>query len=136
MSVQSMQNPLGKPSIMVRTQKLKDYQKIVFMGKLVYGQTETAKRQAFELLEDADGYIFDIRQLESIDSTGFGVLINIGKKINQQKRSMAILVENGWIQELLHIAKFHLIFPIAHAEEEALNFLQRNHQPTLGFDEY
>ncbi|MGD8192693.1 STAS domain-containing protein [Brevibacillus ginsengisoli] len=136
MSVQSINNPLEKPSIIVRTQKVRDYQKVVFIGKLVYGQTESAKKQAYELLEDASGYIFDIRQLDSIDSTGFGVLINIGKKINQLNRSMAIIVENGWIKELLHIAKFQLIFPIAHAEEEALAFLQKNHQPLLRFDEY
>lgn len=136
MNVHPVHHSLGETSITIRTARVNEYQKIMFIGKLVYGQTENAKKQVVELLEDAPGYFFDIRQLETIDSTGLGVLINIGKKFNQAKRSMGIIVEDGLIKELLHIAKFHLIFPIAQNEEEAVALLKQNHQPELRFDEY
>ncbi|MGC5325254.1 STAS domain-containing protein [Brevibacillus sp. SYSU BS000544] len=136
MSVNPLHNSFGKQSASVRTQRVKDLQKILFEGKLIYGQTEIVKKQVLEMLENAAGYLFDLRQLETIDSTGFGVLINIGKKLKQQNQDMVIIVEDGFVKELLYIAKFNLIFPIAGSDEEAYEMLQQDHPTLLGLDEY
>lgn len=136
MSVNPLHNSFGKQSASVRTQRVKDLQKIIFEGKLIYGQTEIVKKQVLEMLEHTAGYLFDLRQLETIDSTGFGVLINIGKKLKQQNQDMVIIVEDGFVKELLFIAKFNLIFPIAGNDEEAYEMLQQDHPSLLGLDEY
>lgn len=82
-----------------------------------------------------DGYIIDTVNVDDIDSTGFGVLVNTAKKAYSNK--IAIIVNDEMIKELFEIAKFTMLFPIVASLEEAKKVLEKGElEGQLSLDEY
>lgn len=98
--------------IQLQFQMIEDIQELHFIGKLVYGQTQHAKDELKTHLQKVNGYILNMSKLEMIDSTGFGVIINLAKQVRDFGAKMAIVVTDPAIKEYFHMAKFHMLFPI------------------------
>ncbi len=114
-----------------------DIQIIDISGKLTYGTTNYAKEAIKKNLDiTADGYIIDMSGLEYIDSTGFGVLINIAKTIAEIDRKMAIIVTDSFVYDLFKISKFHLVFPIVKTKAEGLQVLRDGFESSLSLRDY
>lgn len=125
-----------KNEVQVVVHTVQQYQKITLSGKLIYGKTNEAKEKIIQMLTAAEGYIFDVSNLDMIDSTGLGMLVTIVKKVKKQTCPIAVIVKPGIIRELFMIAKFDLIFSITESEEEALRILSEEGSSCLPLDRY
>ncbi|WP_176720489.1 STAS domain-containing protein [Desulfuribacillus stibiiarsenatis] len=105
-------------------------------GKLNYGTTQTVKDSMAKLFTTADGYIIDLSNVENIDSTGFGVLINFAKRIAEIERKMAIVVTNDFIYDLFKISKFDLVFPLVKSKADGIKILKEGFERPLPLKEY
>lgn len=112
--------------IQIHSQMVVDVQKVSFTGKLVYGQTHYAKDELKRNVKKANGYILDMTKLDMIDSTGFGVIINLAKQVREYNAKLVIIVNNAAIKEYFHMAKFHLLFPIVESEGAAFEIMKDN----------
>lgn len=112
--------------IQVQSQMTGDIQKLQFIGKLVYGQTHYVKEELKKQFNEVAGYILDMTKLEMIDSTGFGVIINLAKQLREIDAKMVIVVNDAIIKEYFHMAKFHMLFPIVENEAKAFEVIKDN----------
>lgn len=124
-------------SVEIRSEILHGFQRIMFSGELVYGQTEKIREEIFSLLVDCDGYILDLQNVKTIDSTGFGILVSIAKKLKNQNR-MVVVINKPSILQLFKITKLTLIFPVVETKEEAVALLSKDLDAPLGLsiDDY
>ena len=114
-------------SVEIRSEILHGFQRIMFSGELVYGQTEKIREEIFSLLVDCDGYILDLQNVKTIDSTGFGILVSIAKKLkNQNRNRMVVVINKPSILQLFKITKLTLIFPVVETKEEAVALLSKD----------
>lgn len=122
----------------IRTEMIHGYQRIIFSGRIVYGQTEKVREEVFSLLKDCDGYILDLQNVSTIDSTGFGILVSIAKRLKHNQNRMVVVINNPPILQLFKITKLTLIFPVVKTKEEAVALLSKdlNHTPDLSIDDY
>lgn len=126
-------------SVEIRSEILHGFQRIMFSGELVYGQTEKIREEIFSLLVDCDGYILDLQNVKTIDSTGFGILVSIAKKLkNQNRNRMVVVINKPSILQLFKITKLTLIFPVVETKEEAVKLLSEglSSPPELLIDDY
>jgi anti-sigma B factor antagonist len=125
-------------NVEIRTEMIHGFQRIIFSGSLTYGQTEIIREKVFSLLVDCDGYIIDLQNVSTIDSTGFGVLVSIAKKLKHNQNRMVVVINNPSILQLFKITKLTLIFPVVETKEEAVSLLSNdsNHAPDLSIDDY
>lgn len=131
------QNEHEKINMEVTYEMVEGYKKILFKGKLIYTTIQFAKKRIDELLEEADGYIIDLYNIEQIDSTGFGFLINVGKRLNAIEKDMVILVKDAIIRELFEISKLDQVFSIVENTQESINILkEKSKHSTIKIEEY
>ncbi|MGC5326869.1 STAS domain-containing protein [Brevibacillus sp. SYSU BS000544] len=118
----------------IQVQNGNGYQKISIKGKLLFGSTNSVKNKLKEFIGQADGFIIDLTELQFIDSTGFGVLINFAKLVGIQK--IAIVIQDEIIRELFMISKLNLLFPLTASVDEAIAALRNGYNATIRIDEY
>ena len=112
-------------------------QVIKISGKFIYGTTKYAKDTIKESFDDSvNGYLFDMSEIEYIDSTGFGVLINFAKTIAELERKMAILVTDSFIFDLFKISKLDLVFPVVKSKEDGYKILNDGYKSVLPLENY
>lgn len=110
--------------IQVQFQMVENHQQVHFIGKLIYGHTQLAKDALKANLQKTNGYMLNMTKLEMIDSTGFGVMINLAKQVREYGAKLVIIVSDPAIKEYFHMAKFHLLFPIVDNEAKAVDILK------------
>ncbi|MCT4606268.1 MAG: STAS domain-containing protein [Marinisporobacter sp.] len=116
---------------------IKGYQKFIIKGKLVYTTIQWAKQRVDESIRQADGYIVDLHHITQIDSTGFGFLINLGKKAMKNNKKMVIVVKDKMIRELFGISKLDQVFSIVETIDEGIKILnERRNQSDIKIEEY
>jgi anti-sigma B factor antagonist len=114
----------------VVARKIDPYLKLDILGSLLYQSVTEAKKEISEALEDAEGYLLDLTALKQIDSTGFGVIVNLAKRLKTGS-VMIIIIKDEYIRDLFRITKLDRLFSIVESVEEALKMLkQANFQPT------
>lgn len=88
-------------------------QLFVIKGKLSYGRTQPIKEVLIEAIDHkSPSYVFDLTELTAIDSTGMGLFVTFLKYIENEKK-VHLIIENGFIKELFHIAKLDQLFNIS-----------------------
>lgn len=107
----------------IHSEAVQGYQKVTFSGTLIYGHTDLVKEKIMSLLDKGNDCLLDLRKLSLIDSIGFGVLINIAKKITESRRRMVIILNNESIYKLFSVVRFQHIVPIVATEQDALKVL-------------
>ena len=113
----------------IKSEMIQGFQRIIFSGQLMYGETEKVREEVFAILVDCQGYILDMRNINAIDSTGFGILVSIAKKLKHSQHRMVVIINNPAIMQLFTITKMPLIFPIVHTKEEAVELLSDDLNP-------
>ena len=115
----------------------KEYQIISLTGSLEYGIMETAKAKLQSLsLQTGQGYIIDLQNVDNIDSTGFGMIVNFAKKVTVQGKKIVIIVVDDFIRNLFAISQCDKVFPIVKSEEEARNIMNGDWRGELSINEY
>ncbi|HHY71715.1 MAG TPA: STAS domain-containing protein [Bacillus bacterium] len=127
-----------KNKVEIKSDMIHGFQRIIFSGSLLYGETERIREQVFSLLLDCDGYIIDLQNVDFIDSTGFGILVSIARKLKNSQNRMVVIINNKSILQLFNITKLTLIFPVVQTKEEAVTFLleDMHDSPKLSIDDY
>lgn len=114
-----------------------NYQLIKIKGKMIYGNTTSVKDAiALSLTSDIKIYIFDLTELEYIDSTGFGVIINFAKNVNEIDGHIVIVIKEDFLFNLFKIAKLNLVFPIYRSLDEARSALEDKFDSKIKIEEY
>ena len=79
------------------------------------------KRDLLEAMTaTSEGMIVDLSALEFIDSSGLGVLIGLLRRLNGQKRPLALIITNARIIKVFVITGLDKIFEIVEDRREAL----------------
>lgn len=120
----------------IHSDMVKGIQRITISGSLIYGQTDRVKEKVLALLGDSNGCLIDLRKLHLIDSTGFGVLVSIAKKLKENQHRVVIILTDKSLYHLFTITKMQLIFTIVETEDEALQVLQEEIAPKLSIEDY
>ncbi|RAK19143.1 anti-anti-sigma factor [Anoxybacillus vitaminiphilus] len=116
-----IKNKHHNPTIEISYEKKENYTKIYLKGKLVYGNQQMAKdklRAIFEENKKSKHYVFDMNEMEFIDSTGLALLIYFFKMVQQHDGTMTLVVNNPVIQRIIKIAKLDLVMAIVKDEKE------------------
>ncbi|WLR52741.1 STAS domain-containing protein [Bacillus tianshenii] len=121
-----MTNFEDQNEVRVNIERMQQYEKIAFSGKLIYGNTSTVKAKLQADIGEAEGYILNMEKVMFIDSTGFGVLINLAKHLKERTNKIVLVISNDELAEYFTMAKFHLLFPIVHNDQEAFDKLQND----------
>lgn len=86
-------------------------------GSLIYQTTQTAKEQLAAMPANGTKYLFDMRQIDRIDSTGFGLILNLIKRIPREVRLKVVLTE-PFIRELFMVTKVNMLVDLVSGMDE------------------
>lgn len=118
-----MENNTSEIKITINNQN--DIKVIETSGRLVYQTTQEAKEQLKDLNENKNGYIMDMRNLERIDSTGFGLVLSVIKRIPRDKK-LVVVVSDEFIKELFYITKVNTLVDITDNMENGFELIRKN----------
>ena len=113
-----------------------EYLVLALAGKMVYENAELFAKELESKIKEKGCYIIDVDNLERLDSTGFGVLITLAKKVAGLEGQVGFKVSKAFLKELFDIAKFDLVFPIAATQEEVWLMIKEGFQPRIGLLQY
>lgn len=109
----------------IKLEHLNDhYAMISFIGKLHYEVSRESKEKLTSLIQNHKGYILDLQQVESIDSTGFGVIISVTRKISP--KNVVVIINNPIIENYYKIAKLDTIVQMTENIQAAIEKLEEN----------
>lgn len=115
---------------------IENYQVIHIEGKLIYGNTQAAKKELVENIRSCNGYILNLDKVEYIDSTGLGAIMNFAKTITKDNKKMILVIQDTFIKEILSISKFDMIFYIVPTIEKALKDFKEGFKTELELNAY
>lgn len=115
---------------------IENYQVIHIEGKLIYGNTQAAKKELVENIRRCNGYILNLDKVEYIDSTGLGAIMNFAKTITKDNKKMILVIQDTFIKEILSISKFDMIFYIVPTIEKALKDFKEGFKTELELNAY
>ena len=113
-----------------------EYVVLTLGGRMVYENADSYAKALETKIQNKGCYIFDVDKLERLDSTGFGVLITMAKKIALLEGQVGFSVSNEFTRELFDIAKFDYVFPIAAKPEEVWLMIKDGFQPRISLKQY
>ena len=93
-------------------------------GELIYQTVNQAKQILNSLLESTKGYILNLEQVKKIDSTGFGFILNMIKKIPQDSK-LVIVVSDPFIKDLFNITKIDKLVELVPSISEAMDKVKK-----------
>lgn len=138
MSINEKKTETGNITEMVTVQPANsgEYVVVVLGGKMVYENAENFAAALESKIAAKGCYIFDVDKLERLDSTGFGVLITMARKIAAMEGKVGFAVSNEFTRDLFDIAKFDHVFPIAAKPEEVWQMINGGFQPRISLTQY
>ena len=113
-----------------------EYVVLSLKGKMVYETADSFAKALETIIRAKTCYVFEVDNLERLDSTGFGVLITMAKKISSLEGQVGFAVSNEFHRELFEIAKFDYVFPIAANPREVWQMIQDGFQPRISLPQY
>ncbi|PID13916.1 anti-anti-sigma factor [Sporosarcina sp. P34] len=113
------------------------YMIIKFSGHLQYGLIEEVKKQLQTTpFTEGRNFILDMSNVQNIDSTGFGMIVNFAKKVSQNNKKIAIIVVDTFVRRLFSISQCDKIFPIVESEAAALGIIKQPIETELSITDY
>ena len=94
--------------------------KVSLTGRLVASCSEEFKDTMFERLKDSKQVLFNLQQMEHVDSSGLGALVSILQWMNSNSRSVKLCCLQPRPKIVFDITKVYRIFEIYPTEAEAL----------------
>ena len=113
-----------------------DYVVLALNGKMVYENANIFAKELESKIREKGCYIIDVDNLERLDSTGFGVLITLAKKVTSLEGQVGFKVSNEFLKELFDIAKFDSVFPMAATQEAVWQIINGGFQPRISLKQY
>jgi anti-sigma B factor antagonist len=95
--------------------------------KMVMAQTPTYRAAILEYINKGNTrLVFDMSQLEYIDSSGLSVLISARKNTMHYHGNIVLLNPNSSVRALIELTRLHHIMDIYESEEQALDGLHED----------
>ena len=95
---------------------------LALKGRLTVGEASSIREKVNELLaKDKKNVIFDLAQVDYIDSTGLGSMVICYTTIKKAGGALKLLNLNKRNIELLLLTKLHTIFEVFSDEQDAVN---------------
>ncbi|WCK53928.1 STAS domain-containing protein [Aneurinibacillus sp. Ricciae_BoGa-3] len=98
---------------MIRDVKVSNNQVLVTLSGEIYVEESTVLReQLLQCLEKGlSHFVFNLSEVNYIDSSGLGVLVAIHKRALQNKGQVTIQGLNGSVKELFELTRLTKVFP-------------------------
>ncbi|MBF0277860.1 MAG: STAS domain-containing protein [SAR324 cluster bacterium] len=99
---------------------------VFFEPRLSMDEVDEFKAHVLPLIENLEimGLLLDLSNVEFIDSSGFGTLISIFKKLQQNKKKLALCQMNEEVREIFKILSLDRKIRLFTSEEEAMKYFQ------------
>lgn len=123
-------------SAVISTEILDDVVRITFEGALVYEIIESVKAKLERVPHHAKEYIFEMKDVVHIDSTGFGVIVNLAKRLIKNDTKIVFVVEDEIIKELFNISQLNKVFPIVGSINEVEKVMKETPLTKINFENY
>jgi len=95
---------------------------LAMKGRLTVGEASGIREKVNELLaQGRKNFIFDLAQVDYIDSTGLGAMVICFTTIKKTEGVLKLLNLNKRNIELLLLTKLHTIFEVFSDEQDAVN---------------
>ncbi len=95
---------------------------LAFNGRLTVGEASSVREKVDQLLgQGYKNFIFDLAQVDYIDSTGLGAMVICYTTIKKADGALKLLNLNKRNIELLLLTKLHTIFEVFTDEQDAVN---------------
>jgi anti-anti-sigma factor len=96
---------------------------LVFHGELDESYLEDLKKQLDPILDDANikSLIFDLHDLEFINSKGIGFIVSIHTHLAKDKRTLILIDAQEAVMDVVSLVGLTSIIPYYSSLEEALN---------------
>jgi anti-sigma B factor antagonist len=95
---------------------------LAFKGRLTVGEASSVREKVDQLLgQGYKNFIFDLAQVDYIDSTGLGAMVICYTTIKKADGALKLLNLNKRNIELLLLTKLHTIFEVFTDEQDAVN---------------
>lgn len=124
----------------MKIEQKNEYTSIQFSGHLQYGLIEDIKKELQSQISSTTlqhtNYILDMSQVNNIDSTGFGMIVNFAKNISIKKSKIVIIIVDDFVRKLFAISQCDKLFPIVKTESEALKAFDNPQHTELSIDDY
>ena len=114
----------GKNELIVENSQKEIYTLMKLRGILTAGTILNLKGIAEEILKLEKIFVLDFSELDYIDSSGVGFLINFQKKLKQQDGSLYIFGCHFKILEMMQISKIDIIINVFNTQKEVDDFLK------------
>ena len=89
-----------------------NYCEVSMCGRLDAGNAENLKNEFSEHLRSISYFIFDIRELEFIDSSGLGAIISCLKKAVEKKGDIKLVGLSPKVKMVFEVTRAYKIFDI------------------------
>ncbi|RSK27527.1 anti-sigma factor antagonist [Bacillus sp. HMF5848] len=86
---------------------------IMLDGKMYVQESNAVRDEVYNYVEQ--GYVmfvFDMKKLEYIDSSGLGVLVGLHKKITNENGKIILKGINGMVKDVIELTRLNLVFEI------------------------
>lgn len=108
-----------------------------FSGHLQYALiTELKKRLQTTKFKEGRSFIVDMSNVQNIDSTGFGMIVNFAKKISLKNEKIVIIIVDDFVRKLFSISQCDKIFPIVDSEAKAIEVIKQSIETELSIRDY
>ncbi|HHY73336.1 MAG TPA: STAS domain-containing protein [Bacillus bacterium] len=97
---------------------------ITFKGELVYEYIDTVKVRLEDIPLNSKEYIFEMKEVVHIDSTGFGLIVNLAKKLLENDTKIVFVVDDELIIELFKISQLNRVFPLVKTMDDAVKTME------------
>ena len=94
--------------------------KVTISGRLVASCSEEFKDAMFERLKDCKQVLFNLQEMEHLDSSGLGALVSVLQWMHNSGRSLKLCCLQPRPRIVFDITKVYRIFDICDTEAEAL----------------
>lgn len=72
------------------------------------------------------GIVFDLGELEFVNSTGLGYIVAIGKRLSEQDRRLALARPSKQIEKLIRMVGLNQVLPLFKGLPEASSHVERH----------
>ncbi|MCM8530658.1 MAG: anti-sigma factor antagonist [Lentisphaeraceae bacterium] len=98
------------------------------LSKIDASNTEDLLKNLSFTLEKGNHVIMDLSQLEMLDSSGLGLLLNCYREVQSHNKEMIVVAESPLVLSLFKMVHFTKIIEVCKTMDEAIKALNTKHR--------
>ena len=110
----------------IKTEMENETTVLTFKGRLDASNSDELKKKFKQVHQQGNIFIFDLSNLDFIDSTGLGMIISCLKIVMEAKKKLKLSGMNNKVRMVFEITRAHKIFEIYDSKEAAMACRYKN----------